>query len=61
MNNLEIEHALAKAANCDVRTARRALEHGFMCIRQGRLRNRIRIALKDHAEWGQEYSKEHYP
>jgi hypothetical protein len=32
-----------------------------MCIRQGRLRNRIRIALKDHTEWGQEYSKEHYP
>ena len=61
MNNLEIEHVLAKAADCDVRTARRALENGFMCVRQGSLRNRIRVALENNRHWGLNYSKEHYP
>jgi hypothetical protein len=35
-----------------LRTARRALENGFMRVRQGRLRNLIRVALENNRHWG---------
>ena len=61
MTNLEIERALAEAADCDRRTARRALEHGYLTVRQGPVRDRIAAAIAKRPELASQYSKEHYP
>jgi len=61
LSNLEIEKALAVAACCDIRTARKALEHGWMTIRHRDVRDRIAFALRRNPTWGLGYSKEHYP
>jgi len=61
MTNAQIETALAADAKCDRRTARRALEHGYMTIRTRDVRDRIAFALRRHPEWANRYSKEHYP
>jgi hypothetical protein len=59
--NAQLEAALAKEAKCDRRTARKALEHGYMTIRARDVRDRIAFALRRHPEIAQQYSKEHYP
>lgn len=61
MTNLEIEIALAADARCDVRTARKALEHGYMTIRKRDVRDRVAFALRRNPVWAKSYSKEHYP
>jgi hypothetical protein len=61
MTNTEIEEALAREAQCDKRTARKALEHGYRTIRSRDVRDRIAFALRRRPELGKLYSKEHYP
>jgi hypothetical protein len=61
VTNREIETQLAAEAHCDVRTARKALEHGYMTIRRTDVRDRVAFALRRNPTWGREYSKEHYP
>jgi len=61
MTNLDIEKRLAELARCDVRTARRALEHGYMTIRRRVTRENIALMLQRHPDLARQYSKEHYP
>jgi hypothetical protein len=61
MTNLEIEKALAEAAKCDLRTARKALEHGYRTIRRVAVRDRIAFAMRRNHDLAEQYSKEHYP
>ncbi len=61
MTNLEIEKTLAEEACCDVRTARKALEHGYVTIRRTDVRDRVAFALRRRPELARQYSKEHYP
>jgi hypothetical protein len=61
MTNAEIETALAKEAKCDRRTARKALEHGYMMIRTRDVRDRVAFALRRRPELASSYSKEHFP
>jgi hypothetical protein len=61
VTNLEIEKELAKEAKCDLRTARKALEHGYMMVRRKSVRERVKLALRRRRDLGKLYSKEHYP
>ncbi len=61
LTNREIEERLAAEAQCDVRTARKALEHGYGTIRKTELRDRIAFAMRRMPDVVNQYSKEHYP
>lgn len=61
LTNLDIEKRLAEEARCDVRTARKALEHGYGTIRSGEVRDRIAFAMRRIPDVVRQYSKEHYP
>jgi hypothetical protein len=61
VTNLEIEKVIAADAKCDIRTARRALEHGYMTVRGTALRERLAAALGRNPDLVRQYSKEHYP
>ena len=61
LTNLEIERALANEAKCDVRTARKALEHGWGTIKKTEVRDRVAFAMRRIPEVVRQYSKEHYP
>lgn len=61
MTNLEIEKLIAAEAQCDVRTARKALEHGYMMIRRTDVRDRVAFAIRRNHMAASQYSKEHYP
>ena len=61
MTNLEIEKTLAAEAACDLRTARKALEHGYGTVRKRDVRDRIAFAFRRMPELQKQYSKEHYP
>jgi len=50
MTNAEIAKALANEADCDVRTARKALEHGYATIRSTAVRDPR--GLRDAAQPG---------
>ena len=58
MTNLEIEKALALAARCDIRTARKALEHGYGTIRRRDVRDRVAFAMRQRPDLGMTYSKD---
>lgn len=59
--NAEIARTIAVDARCDVRTAHKALEHGYMTIRKTEVRDRVAFALRKHRDIVAQYSKEHYP
>lgn len=61
LTNLEIEKLLAEEAKCDTRTARKALEHGYMTIRKIDVRDRVAFAMRRIPDIVKQYSKEHYP
>jgi hypothetical protein len=61
MTNLEIERIIAAAAECSERTARKALEHGYMTVRGSDLQARLSNAISSHRAIVKQYSKEHYP
>lgn len=61
LTNAEIEDLLATKAECDVRTARKALEHGVGTIRKTAVRDRIAFAMRRMPDVVKQYSKEHYP
>lgn len=61
LTNAEIETLLASEAKCDVRTARKALEHGYGTIRKAEVRDRVAFAMRRIPEVVKQYSKEHYP
>lgn len=61
LTNAQIEDLLATKAECDVRTARKALERGVMSVRAGSTRDRIDSAMRRMPDVVKQYSKEHYP
>lgn len=61
VTNAEIARTIAEAARCDVRTAHKALEHGYMTIRKTEVRDRVAFAIRRHQGLVAKYSKEHYP
>lgn len=61
VTNAQIARTIAEAARCDVRTAHKALEHGWMMIRVEAVRDRVAFAIRRHRELVAQYSKEHYP
>jgi hypothetical protein len=56
-----VARTIAVAAHCDVRTAHRALEHGYMTIRRVAVRDRVAFAIRRHPTIVAQYSKDHYP
>jgi hypothetical protein len=61
VTNAQIARTVAETARCTVRTAHKALEHGWMTIRVGAVRDRVAFALCKHRDLVARYSKEHYP
>jgi len=61
MTNREVVAALAREAECDRRTAWRALEHGSGPIRTAAVRDRVAFAMRRIKDVVKQYRKEHYP